>query len=97
MLNLFYLFLFSSIKKNNVFIKYKDNNACVNCIYYLDREKIDPTNYIFVASQCKKFGCKNLVTDDIEYDDALECRFNNNKCGRDGIYFEPKEKNSTNN
>ena len=96
MLNLFYLFLFSSMKKNDVFIKYKDNNACVNCIYYLDRERIDPTKYYSVASQCKKFGSKDLITGDIDYDDAYICRFDNNKCGSAGIYFEPNE-NSTNN
>jgi len=37
--------------------------------------------------KCAKFGVKHLVTGQIEYDFAIHCRENKDKCGKEGILF----------
>jgi hypothetical protein len=39
-------------------------------------------------SKCKKFGEKDIITDEITYDYADSCRKYENKCGNEGKYFE---------
>ena len=50
--------------------------SCKNCIYYEIKYK------------CKKFGIKDIITNEIEYEDARDCRKREQQCGPDGIYFE---------
>jgi hypothetical protein len=78
------------IKKNNVYIKNSDNPICINCDYYKERVQLDPyDNYpTGYKSQCKKFGVINLVTGDVEYENPINCRNNDNMCGISGKYFE---------
>jgi len=58
--------------------------ACRNCKYY----KIgfwDTTGYI---SKCGKFGEKDINTGQISFDFANDCRRDEEKCGKQGKYFE---------
>lgn len=92
---LFYIMFISNLK-NNIFILYNDNNVCMNCTNYIDRNQINQYNIMPLGYGllCKKFGTKDLITGEIEYEKVYNCRFDNNMCGHEGKYFE--QKNSTN-
>jgi len=50
-----------------------------------------PSNYNDFTStlnRCEKFGTKDIVSDQIDYDFASSCRNDENKCGKEGKYFE---------
>jgi hypothetical protein len=42
-------------------------------------------------TNCKMFGKKNIVTDEINFDYTDECRINELKCGIEAKYFEEEE------
>jgi hypothetical protein len=35
------------------------------------------------------YGVKDIVTAEVDYEDAKDCRSDVNKCGYNGLYFEP--------
>lgn len=70
------------------FIKNIDIPSCKNCIYH--RPYIGST-YSSSLSQCHKFGTKNFVDDKITYSYADATRSDEEKCGREGKYFENDE------
>ena len=58
--------------------------ACRNCMYY------KPSTYNDFSSslnRCEKFGTKDIVSDEIDYDFANSCRRDEGKCGKDGKFF----------
>lgn len=75
-------FLLSMCAPNKI-IKNIDVPSCKNCIYY------EPYNGDFSSSisGCKKFGEKNIITDEIKYEYADLCRKNDEQCGFKGKYF----------
>jgi len=46
------------------------------------------SEYISTINTCNKFGEKNILTDEISYDYINNCRNDENKCGKEGKYFE---------
>jgi hypothetical protein len=56
----------------------------------------DPYDEIYFnkskLGNCALFGKQNLVTGEIEYDTALECRLNELKCGKKGLFYIQKDK-----
>jgi hypothetical protein len=64
--------------------------SCKNCIYY--KSNILNNDFTSTFNKCEKFGEKNIVTDIITYNFADFCRNDENKCGKEGKYFE-EEKN----
>ena len=74
----------------------KPINLCVNCIYYMNYKYTDPFDEIYSnksrSGNCALFGKQNLVTGEIEYDSALECRLNELKCGKKGLFYIQKDK-----
>ena len=45
-------------------------------------------------SKCNKFGIKNLLSGEIEYETAIRCRYDKSMCSEKAIYFSEKwEKN----
>ena len=70
---LLYLMCLNNIKNLN-------NPSCKNCMYFY-------SNINYRYSTCKLFGNKNIITDEIIYDLAIETRNNENKCGIKGKYF----------
>jgi hypothetical protein len=78
---IYLFFVFVNCEK---FIKNINVNPCKNCNYYKE-------SYVYSElSKCKKFGEKNIVTNEIKYDYADSCRNNESKCGNEGNYFEDK-------
>jgi Pyruvate/2-oxoacid:ferredoxin oxidoreductase delta subunit len=63
--------------------------SCKNCVFYKPNTS---SSFTSTLSKCEKFGEKNIVTDEITYDYADNCRIEESKCGKEGIYFE-EEKN----
>ena len=58
--------------------------SCRNCMYY------KPSTYNDFSSslnRCEKFGTKDIISDEIDYDFASYCRKDEDKCGKDGKYF----------
>ena len=72
------------------FIK-KTKNHCINCINYIKYQYTDPYDEIYniktKIGNCYMFGKENLVTGEIEYENAMVCRMDKTKCGNDGNYY----------
>ena len=79
-----------SVRLFSSFIK-KNKNHCVNCINYIKYRYTYPRDETYESvpklGSCSIFGKQNLVTGEIEYEDALSCRVNNSKCGEKGRHF----------
>jgi hypothetical protein len=46
------------------------------------------SDFTSTFNTCQKFGNKNIITDKITYDYADLCRQQDDKCGKEGKYFE---------
>lgn len=75
------------------FIKDVNLPVCVNCLHFIEHK----TNYPYDPlpdnksfGRCKKFGYKDIITGEFNYDFAYLCRNNEKKCGLSGKEFEPK-------
>ena len=72
----------------------KTKNPCINCVNYIKYKYTDPYNEIYDSEtslgKCYIFGKQNLVTGHIEYENALVCRTNDSKCGKEGRYYNTK-------
>jgi hypothetical protein len=85
-MKIIYLLLF--FVNSEKIIKNVNIPSCRNCIYFkpnIYNEFTSSTN------RCEKFGEKNILTDEIQYDFADLCRKDDNKCGHEGKYFEKEE------
>ena len=51
---------------------------CVHCIHHKTEN-----------NECMRYGVKDIVTAEVIYEDARDCRRDENKCGYNGLYFEP--------
>lgn len=60
--------------------------SCKNCIHFMP--KYYSSDYVSNSNTCNKFGDKNIITDEIEYDFINSCRKDENKCGNEGKFFE---------
>lgn len=82
---------FSSLITNS-----KPTNVCINCLHYMNYKYTDPFDEIYSnksrSGNCALFGKLHLVTGEIEYDSALECRLNELKCGKKGLFYIQKNK-----
>lgn len=67
---------------------------CINCIRYIEYKYTNPYDEIYESEtklgKCSLFGKQNLVTGELEYDNAFICRTNEYKCGKEGHYYFPK-------
>ena len=77
-----FLYLFFVFVNSEKIIKNVNVKSCINCIYY----KSIYDDYTF--SKCKKFGEKNIISNEINYYYAESCRNDELKCGKEGKYFE---------
>ena len=77
------------------YIRNLKNPICINCIHFIEYKSNDLYDYHYNYSKfygsCSKFGNKNIVTGEIEYDKAFICRNDKNKCGIDGKFFVEKK------
>ena len=66
-------------------IKNFDIPSCKNCVFY--RPYYLYGDFASQFNKCEKFGEKNIVTDEIDYEFANSCRKNENQCGGEGKFF----------
>ena len=71
--------------KGNQIIRNSEYPSCKNCMYYKPRLLRDFTSPF---SFCKKFGVKDIITDEITLDYVDDARKTETKCGQVGKYFE---------
>ena len=62
-------------------IKNIDLPSCRNCIHFAPGSSV---NY----GRCKKFGVKDVITNEIDFNMASSCRNDENTCGIDGKHFQ---------
>ena len=77
------------IMKQTVFIKNMDLPLCINCINFIEDKMTDPYGPLQNDNEngkCKLYGEKNIVTGEIKYDYASDCR-KDKRCGLIGNYF----------
>jgi hypothetical protein len=57
--------------------------CCKNCVFY------KPNSVEFASSlgKCHKFGEKNIITDEINFPYVDSCRYDETKCGKNGVYY----------
>lgn len=60
--------------------------SCKNCVHY--RPTYWSSDFTSLSNKCDKFGAKDVVTDKITYDYADSCRRQDDKCGKEGKFFE---------
>jgi hypothetical protein len=73
----------------------KTKVPCVNCNNYIKYKYANLYDDIYDGiydgstklGNCSIFGKQNLVTGQIEYDEALACRLNESKCGKDARHY----------
>lgn len=82
--------LLLSMTNSENLIKNDNIPACRNCIYY--KPNVLYGGFTSPFNRCRKFGEKNIITNEITYNYADDCRNNETKCGKEGRYFE-EEKN----
>ena len=75
---------------STIFIKNIHAPICKNCLFYVNNKKQPssawddtPTRY----GHCKRFGIRNIITGEVEYEYATVARQNRDKCGQEGKYF----------
>ena len=69
----------------------KTQKPCINCVHYIKYKYNYPEDELYDfktrTGNCAVFGKQHLVTGIIDYDDALSCRTNEQKCGKNGTFF----------
>lgn len=73
-----------NLSTKNTFISNKDLPICSNCVHFIEHTNNYPYDPIPSDKQygrCKRFGEMNLITGTVEYEFAMNCRTNINKCG----------------
>jgi len=64
------------------------NPVCKNCLNF---SPLDESSSIESSKfgLCTKFGAKNMITGEIKYDSAINCRNDASKCSNFGFHFAP--------
>jgi hypothetical protein len=60
--------------------------SCKKCVHMIPSKDI--IQFSSPYSRCKKFGVKDMVTDEINYYYASDCRKYTNTCGSAGSHFQ---------
>ena len=82
------LYLLFFIVNGEKIIKNNNIPSCRNCIHFKPNIY---SEFKSSSNRCEKFGEKNIITDEIQYDFADLCRKDKDKCGKEGKYFEMEE------
>jgi hypothetical protein len=67
------------------FIRNSKLPTCSSCIFYQENTLNKKKQML-----CNKFGVKNIISGSIVYDNVLEARFDNDKCGEKGEHYVEK-------
>ena len=71
-------------------IKNSDTPICLNCLHFIRPTKEYRDDYELYG-RCEKFGKMNLITGEIEYDIAINCRLDDEKCGSLGKEYKEEK------
>lgn len=85
-----YKLIYFTILKTNfstvpTFIRNKQLPICTECLHFIEHTNnypYDPISSNERYGKCKKFGEINMITGLIEHDLAIDCRLNDDKCGK---------------
>jgi len=73
----------------------KTKNPCISCVNYMKYTHTYLHDEIYYSTSnsgnCSLFGKQHFVTGEIDYDKALECRINELKCGKKGVFYIEKK------
>ena len=64
--------------------------SCKNCIHFRPR-RFNTEKSVFLLGKCTRFYEEDMTQKTIVYELATECRNDENKCGKEGKYFEPND------
>lgn len=85
-------FLHLALGVSRFFLKMTtDPPSCCDCVHFIP-DKLTPFSN---EKQCRKYSQINIFTGVISHRDAMDCRINDDLCGLDGTYFEPKNTTTT--
>ena len=70
------------------FIRNAEFPICSNCLHFIEPTNTNP----YDGYRCKKFGEMNLVTGEIRYELAANCRLDDDMCGEEGDEYSAKNK-----
>ena len=85
-----YFLMLTNFSTGKNFIRNTELPICSKCVYFIEHTNnypYDPLPCNFQYGTCKKFGEVNLITGQIDYDLARNCRFNASKCGNLGSEY----------
>jgi hypothetical protein len=80
------LYLLLVLVNSEKFILNLDIPSCRKCIFY--KPSIYNNDFTSGLSKCEKFGEKDIITGEINYFFADNCRNDESKCGKIGKYYE---------
>ena len=92
---IYYSILIRQFCSGKIYIRNKTLPICSNCLHFVEHTNnypYDPIPRNEQYGKCKKFGELNMITGDIEYDLASNCRLNDSKCGKFASEFTEKIK-----
>lgn len=76
---------------DKIFIKNIDLPICIKCIHFIKfKNNNDYEDYPIKnihLSKCSKFGVKNLLSGEIEYETAIRVRYDKSMCSETAIHF----------
>ena len=78
--------IINTMKISDKIIRNIEFPSCKNCIHF--RPNVWNNDFASINNECRKFGVKNVVTDEITYGSAYDSRFDEKFCGKEGKYFE---------
>ena len=88
-----FILIMMSIRSFSSFIT-KNKTHCMNCVNYIKYKYTYPEDEIYerktTVGNCSLFGKQDLITGEINYEDALICRMHESKCGIKGVHFVEK-------
>ena len=90
---IYFSILNQKISTGKIFIRNSDLPICSNCLYFIEHTNnypYDPVPSDKQYGRCKKFGEKNLITGEIDYNLAINCRLDASECGKIGSEFTKK-------
>jgi hypothetical protein len=80
----------SCFSTEKIFIRNIKLPSCFNCVHFIEHTNnypYDPVPCDTQYGRCKRFGEVNLITGEIEYDLARNCRNEIGKCGKIGSEY----------
>ena len=90
---IYFLLINRPFSSQKIFIRNTKLPICSKCLHFIEHTNnypYDPIPNDKQYGRCKKFGQINMITGEIEYDLASDCRLNLSKCGKFGSEYTEK-------